>query len=563
LLEEQVSKKSKTFLLFFSILFFFTLGGIVFSDEENPITKDIIASAEKIIGIEFTDAERDSMSSDLFDQLKNFEAVRKFKLENSVMPALLFNPIPQGFIFPSVQHQLKFEEKNDVFLPKNIEELAFYSIGDLAWLIKNKKISSTDLTRMYLQRLKEYGPKLQSVIILTDELALKQAKKADDEIAAGNYRGMLHGIPYGVKDLLSTKNYNTTWGAVPYKDQYLDEDASIIKKLEEAGAVLTAKLTMGALAWGDVWFGGKTRNPWDTTQGSSGSSAGSASSVAAGLLPFAIGTETWGSIVSPSTICGITGLRPTYGRVSRTGAMALSWSMDKIGPICRTAEDCAIVLDVIKGLDGVDQTLYDVPFNYDSNKMLKDLKIGYLKNVFEEDYSFKKNDSISLDILRKNGAELIPFELPDFPVYDISFILSVESAAAFDELTLSGKDDLMVRQIRNAWPNVFRSARFIPAVEYINANRIRNLLIQKMHELIKNFDVVVVPSWQGKNLLLTNLTGHPSITVPNGFSDKGTPTSITFIGNLFEEGKIISAAKEFQNATDYHLKQPPNFSVKK
>src|SRR5690606_4364429 len=254
------------------------------------------------------------------------------------------------------------------------------------------------------------------------------------------YRGMLHGIPYGVKDLLATKNYKTTWGSVPYKDQMIDMDASVVKKLEEAGAVLLAKLTMGALAWGDVWFGGKTRNPWNIEQGSSGSSAGSAASVSAGLLPFAIGTETYGSIISPSTVCGVTGLRPSYGRVSRTGAMALSWSMDKIGPICRNAEDCAIVFNAIYGPDEADPTVYDFPFNYNSKIDLKKLKVAYLKNDFSGDYDFKKNDSISLEIIKNLGVELIPVELPDYPVYDMSIILSAEAAAAFDELTLSGRD---------------------------------------------------------------------------------------------------------------------------
>jgi len=409
---------------------------------------------------------------------------------------------------------------------------------------------------MYLKRLKKYGPVLQCVITLTEDLAMKQAKQADEDIASGKYRGLLHGIPYGAKDLLAVKGYKTTWGATPYKDQMIDVDATVIKKLEEAGAVLVAKLTMGALAWGDVWFGGKTRNPWDTTKGSSGSSAGSASAVSAGLVPFAIGTETWGSIVSPSTICGVTGLRPTYGRVSRYGAMALSWSMDKIGPICRNAEDCAIVFNAIYGLDSKDQTLFDIPFNYNPEINLKRLRIGYLKNDLEKDSAFKKQDSLTIETFKKLGAKLIPIELPKIPVNDISFILSSEAAAAFDELTRSNRDDLLVRQIKNAWPNVFRTHRFVPAVEYINANRVRFQLIQEMAKLMKEVDLYIAPSWEGDNLLLTNLSGHPCVVVPNGFSEDGTPTSITFIGNLFDEGKIIAVAKAFQNATDFHLKHP-------
>ncbi len=382
----------------------------------------------------------------------------------------------------------------------------------------------------------------------------------DEEIAAGKYRGILHGIPFGAKDLLATKDYKTTWGATPYKDQMIDEDATVIIKLEEAGAVLCAKLTLGALAWGDVWFEGKTRNPWDTTQGSSGSSAGSASSVSAGLLPFAIGTETWGSIVSPSTVCGTTGLRPTYGRVSRRGAMALSWSMDKIGPICRNAEDLAIVFEAINGPDRIDQTLYDVPFNYEPVIDFSNLKIGYLKNDFDKQYDFHSQDSVTLSKLKELGAELIPIELPALPVNDLGIILSAEAGAAFDELTRSNRDDLLVRQIKDAWPNVFRSSRFIPAVEYINANRIRFLLIQQMQNLMEEIDIYIAPSWEGDNLLLTNLTGHPCVVLPNGFSEDGTPTSITFIGRLFDEGRLIAFAKKYQDTTDFNKKHPPIFN---
>ncbi|MCB0753822.1 MAG: amidase, partial [Ignavibacteriae bacterium] len=332
--------------------------------------------------------------------------------------------------------------------------------------------------------------------------------------------------------------------------------ATVIKKVDEAGAVLVAKLTLGALGWGDVWFGGKTKNPWDITEGSSGSSAGPASATAAGLVPFAIGTETWGSIVSPSTVCGVSGLRPTYGRVSRTGAMALSWSMDKIGPICRNVEDLAIVFNAIYGSDEIDQTLYDFPFNYGTKPDFKDLKIGYIKSDFDKQYPFHKNDSLTLKTLKSLGANLIPIVLPEIPVENISFILSAEAATAFDELTRSNSDDLLVRQIKNAWPNEFRSARFIPAVEYINANRIRYLLIQEMAKLMNKVDLYIAPSFEGNNLLLTNLTGHPCVVVPNGFSEKGTPTSITFIGKLFDEGKIIAVAKLFQDETEFHLKHP-------
>ncbi len=496
------------------------------------------------------------MLEGLKEQLGNYEGIRKVSLANGVPPAILFNPIPAGMKFETKRMQIRNSSPGKVAVSDNLEDLAFYSVSQLGELIRTKKITSEQLTRMYLARLKKYGPKLECVITLNEDGALRQAKRADTEIAAGRYRGPLHGIPYGAKDLLATKGIRTTWGSVPYKDQMIDEDATVIQRLENAGAVLVAKLTMGELAWGDVWYGGKTRNPWNYEQGSSGSSAGSASSTAAGLVGFSIGTETWGSIVSPSTRCGTTGLRPTYGRVSRHGAMALSWSMDKIGPICRTVEDCTLVFAAIYGPDGKDQTVYDVPFNYNPVIKLNNLRIGYLKSDFDSVKEGKEFDDQALSVLRKLGASLVPIELPKYPVNDLSIILTAEAGAAFDELTRSGKDDLLVRQIKDAWPNVFRLSRFIPAVEYIQANRIRNLLIQDMAALMKDVDMYVAPSFQGNNLLLTNLTGHPCVVVPNGFSDKGTPTSITFMGRLFGEAQLLAVAKQYQDATDFHLKHP-------
>ena len=331
-------------------------------------------------------------------------------------------------------------------------------------------------------------------------------------------------------------------------------DATVIQKLEQAGAVLVAKTTLGALAWGDVWFGGMTRNPWDTESGSSGSSAGSASAVAAGLLPFAIGTETLGSIVSPSTVCGTTGLRPTYGRVSRHGAMALTWSMDKIGPIARSAEDCALVLQAIQGSDGKDLTVMDMPFSFRPLSSPKLLKVGYLKSAFEQEYAFKKQDSLALKRLRDQGVELIPIELPALP--EISFILEAEAAAAFDELTRSNKDDELVRQIKNAWPNVFRKARLIPAVEYIKANRLRSQLKEEMKKVFEQVDVYVHPSWASSSLRITNFTGHPCVVVPNGFQENGRPTSISFTSNLFKEGDALALAQFFQKRTRWHKQHP-------
>lgn len=531
--------------------------GLTFQDSKkgNQTTREDIITAEKLFGLNFNDAKRDSMLDGVSDRLKNYEKMREINLPNNIPPAFHFNPIPVGFEFEK-KSAFQRSPAGKVLRPENLEDLAFASVGQLSELIRTRKITSEELTVMYLSRLKKYGPKLECVVTLTEELALKQARQADQEIAAGKYRGPLHGIPYGAKDLLAVKGYKTTWGAMPYKDQVIDEDATVVKKLEEAGAVLVAKLTLGALAWGDVWYGGMTRNPWNYNQGSSGSSAGPASATAAGLVAFAIGSETWGSIVSPSTRCGTTGLRPTYGRVSRTGAMALSWTMDKIGPICRTVEDCAIVFNAIYGPDGIDQSIYDVPFTYDPSIKIKDLRIGFLKMEFDSARANKAaNDSV-LAIFRNLGAKLVPIELPKYPAGSISFILNVEAAAAFDELTRSGKDDLMVRQIKNAWPNVFRVSRLVPAVEYIQANRIRYLIIQEMQKMMANIDLYIAPTFGGDNLLITNLTGHPSVVVPHGFSSQGTPTSITFVGKLFDEGKILVAAKAFQDATNYHLKYP-------
>ena len=532
------------------------VGYYIFSVENNEITVTDISYAERLLGLEFSDAKRDSMIDGLTQYRESYQAIRDYNLDNSVPPSLLFNPIPADFSFESEQTGIQLQTLPEVRLPDDPDDLAFYSIRELAELINTQQITSVQLTEFYLERLKTYGPVLECVVTLTEARAMRKAREADAEIAAGDYRGLLHGIPYGIKDLFSTSDYKTTWGAVPFRDQMIDYDATVVQKLEDAGAVLVAKLTLGALAWGDVWFGGKTRNPWDITQGSSGSSAGSAAAVSAGLVPFAIGTETWGSIVSPATVNGVTGLRPTYGRVSRHGAMALSWSMDKVGPLTRNAEDAAIVFDAILGPDGKDQTLYDLPFNYATEIDFSELRVGYVQKDFEADYPFKTQDSLALVTLRELGAELIPIELPDLPVSSLSFILGAEAAAAFDELTRSGKDDLMVRQVKNAWPNVFRQARFIPAVEYINANRIRYELIQHMHALMQSVDLYVAPSWQGPNLLLTNLTGHPCVVVPNGFTEQGTPTSISFTGQLFNEGKVLAAAYAYQNATGYHQKHP-------
>jgi len=526
-----------------------------FTVKVQDLNQEIVKHAAELIGLEFTASEIDSMLPSLESKRIIYEKLRDEEIPNSLAPAIEFNPIPDEFKMPTRQIIIKYKPfEGKTKIPANKNDLAFYSIRELGQLIKNRQISCVELTQFFIDRLKKHDKTLHCVISYTEERALERAKWADNEIALGRYRGELHGIPFGVKDLFASKDAKTTWGAAPFKDQQFENDATVIGKLERGGAILVAKLSLGALAWGDVWFDGKTRNPWSPSEGSSGPSAGSAAAVSAGLLPFAIGTETLGSIVSPSTVCGVTGFRPTYGTISRKGAMALSWSMDKVGPIARTAEDCAVVFYALRGDYGLDKSAIKAPFNYNTDKDLSQLKIGYVKSDFERDYEFKYNDSLSLVALEEMGYELIPIELPKVP--NISFILEAEAAAAFDLLTRSNQDDLMVRQVQNAWPNVFRQARFIPAVDYINANRLRKRLIEEMHQTMSSVHCYVHPSWASSSLTLTNLTGHPSVTIPNGFSEQGTPTSISFTGRLFDDGRLLQLMYLFQEETGFHLEQP-------
>lgn len=544
--------------LLYSFLLVFCFKMPIFA--QNPLTKDHIANAEKLIDVELTDAERDSLMSQAQGYLVTYKAMHKQKIENALAPALFFDPsvnaplLAQKKAKPSVWDALKPLE-----MPKNKADLAFYSIPQLASLIKNKKISSVDLTRFFIERLKKYGDTLHCVISLTEDIALKEAATADAEIAKGQYRGLLHGIPYGVKDLFSVKNTRTTWGAKPFENQRFDEDAAVVQHLQAAGAVLVAKLSMGSLAMGDIWFGGLTRNPWDLAQGSSGSSAGSASAVAAGLLPFAIGTETQGSIVSPSTRCGTTGLRPTFGRVNRAGAMTLCWSLDKIGPITRSAYDAAIVFEAINGgnTEG-DGSARNVAFSYANTTNLSQLRIAYPKNLFD---SIKKdrNEWRTLEALEKLGVKLMPIEWKtSVPPRVMGVILMSEAAAAFDELTRTNLDDALTSQNRFSWPNYFRAARFIPAVEYINANRLRTKMMGEINQILRGYDCVVMPSFEGDILPITNLTGHPAVVMPNGFLNNH-PTSITFLGNLYDDATILAIAKAFQEATDFEDVHPPKF----
>ena len=546
------------------LLQLFLLIGIIVSAQDSTIQKSDLLSTAKIFDLHFTTKEIDTLYSDVIDNLANYKAMHKLSLPNSTPLSMWQTPVLPGMKLNHQQAPIKWELDNNIQLPKNKNDLAFYSIEHLASLIKNKKISSLELTKFFIERIKKWGDTLQCVISIQEDIAYQQAKKADEEIAKGQYKGLLHGIPYGLKDLFAVKGTKTTWGAAPYQNQVIEEDAYVYTRLKEAGAILVAKFTLGALAMGDYWYGGRTKNPWNLQYGSSGSSAGSASATVAGLVPFAIGTETWGSIVSPSTTCGATGLRPTFGSISRTGAMALSYSLDKIGPICRSAADAAIVFSYIHGTDGKDGSAVNMPFNYADKKDIKKLKIGYAKNYFDKIKDTNNNDLKALAVFKQMGVELVPVNFPDSGIYQFNImdvIIGAECAAQFDEMTRNNIDDLLTRQTKNDWPNQFRTARFVPAVEYINAQRHRYILMQKVNEVINQYDAIICPSrGDGNQSAITNLTGHPVVCVPDGFNKKSnTPTGISFVGKLFDEATILLVAKKYQEQTNWDETHPALF----
>ncbi|MBR9988215.1 MAG: amidase [Gemmatimonadetes bacterium] len=538
------------------------------AQQQETVTKEMVAQAEKIAGLEFDDEERENIARALSNNVRNYDRLREVALPNSVVPAVQFDPVLAGMILPTEQRPIRYTRAAGVRRPADLEQVAFWPVTRLAELVRTQQVMPSELTEMYLTRLQRHDARLHVVVTLTADRAREQAARLDAELRAGTYRGPLHGIPWGAKDLLAARGYPTTWGATPYRDQLLDYDATVVERLDAAGAVLIAKLTMGALAQGDRWFGGMTRNPWRPDEGSSGSSAGPGAATAAGLVGFAIGTETLGSIVSPSTRNGVTGLRPTYGRVSRHGAMALSWSMDKIGPMCRSAEDCALVLDAIRGPDGRDPVVRDVPFNWDAERPLSDIRIGWFRSAFEQtnaEGERNRFDEAALAAMQRIVPGLIEVELPvqDYPLQAISgSVLGVEAAAAFDELTRSNRDELIVPDPeRSSWPNTFRNARFVPAVEYINANRVRTLVMEAMERAMRDVDVVITPN---SVLLLTNLTGHPQVSLPAGFTqrnDVDVPVSAQFIGRLYGEADLLRVAQAWQDATGHHALVPPAFGV--
>ncbi|MEP2237243.1 MAG: amidase [Maribacter sp.] len=548
------------FFLFFSLLTISIITSC--SSSKNEFSKKDVKRSQKLIGLDFDKKYIDTLYPYLKRNKEGFDSLRKYTLDNDVIPAVRFDPLPLNFK-PKAQNGFPdWTIPNDVQLPNKKADLAFYTIPQLASLIKSKKISSVDLTKFFIDRLKKYNDILQCTITVTEEMALKQAKVLDEELAAGNYRGILHGIPYGVKDLMAVKGYKTTWGAEPYRDQQIEMTATVVEKLQDAGGVLVAKLVSGSLARGDVWFDGKTKNPWDTKQGATGSSAGSGSATSAGLVPFALGTETLGSITSPSNRNGITGLRPTYGRVSRHGVMSLSWSMDKVGPMARSAEDCAIVYSVIAGKDPKDGMTTDYPDGFEPVKDYKSLRIGYLKKDIDKDSSLSKDNlEKALKTFREMGLTLNEVELPkDVPYNSFDVILRAEAGAFFDDMVRAKDVDKMVEQHQRSRANSLRQARFIPAVEYIQANRQRQVLIEKMESIMKDYDVLISPTFGNRQLIITNLTGHPVIAIPTGLDKEKHPTSVTLVGNLYDEASILLLAKAFQDRTDFDEMHPEGYT---
>ncbi|MGO9324606.1 MAG: amidase [Terracidiphilus sp.] len=582
------------------------------------ITVEMIDRAAELAGLgPFTDAQKKMMLDGLNDQRDAYGQIRALKIANDVPPAFVFHPAPaakpaeSSVAFEGTTPQAVFDdsESGEPKAPANLEDLAFATILELANLIWHRKITSVALTEMYIDRLKRYDPEFHFVITVLEDRAMAQAKAADDDLEAGLYRGPLHGIPWGAKDLLAVKGYPTTWGAGGFEQQTFKEDATVVQRLDAAGAVLVAKFSLGALAMGDKWFGGRTRNPWNPAQGSSGSSAGSASAVAAGCVGFALGSETLGSISSPSTRCGCSGLRPSFGMVPRTGAMALSWTMDKLGPICRSVEDCVLVLDVIHGPDGKDLSAgASIDFHWNPDFDWRALRIGYFKGEFDplpplqlkdaapgespddqkkredanaaaqDEYARrtydKKYEQAALDALTKMGVSLIPVELPKLPWDAMVPLLTAEAAAAFDDLTMSGRDKLLTEQGPEDWPNDFRIARFYPAVEYIQANRARTLGVRQFAKLFEKVDIIVTPSTD-QQLIATNLTGNPAVIMPHGLrgadapapppiddgnhdniGGPGTPVSITFLGALYQDAKLAAFSHAYQQTTGFQKLHP-------
>ena len=518
---------------------------------------DALECAATLAGLEFSAAQRRLMRPDVARNRRRYAALRALDVAADTAPAFAFRPVPAARLpagRATPHAALPVARPDRAAAPARLEALAFEPVTTLSRLIERRLVTSADLTRMYLNRLRRYGDRLRCVVTLLEEAALAQAAAADRELAAGRYRGPLHGIPWGAKDLFAARGARTTWGARPYEQQAIDADATVVERLAEAGAVLAAKLSLGALARGSVWFGGMTRNPWAPARSSSGSSAGPAAATAAGLVGFALGTETLGSIVSPAAACGVVGLRPTYGRVSRHGAMALSWTMDKVGPLCRSVDDCVLVFNAIYGPDGRDDTVVDAPFAWEPDFDPARLRIGYVADEFERPSPAATVLRAALDDLRRAGMTLEPIALPEFPADALRLILEAEAAAAFDDLTRSGAVDRLAEQGPDAWPNVFRASRFIPAVEYLRAQRARTLLLREMNALLERVDLLLSPAFSA-SLTMTNLTGHPALALKAGFSN-GLPVALMLTGRLCDEATVLQVARAYEQATRWQAMHP-------
>ena len=557
--------------------------------DEPEVTLAMIRDASALSGLELTEDEAEALVEGVNRNLQGYSELREYKLENGVAPPIHFSTIVPGMQIDMVERPFRMSSYTDLERPNDLEEVAFWPLAQLAELVKSRKVSSLELTQMYLGRLKRYNPKFNNTVTFLDDLALREARKADEEIGRGFYRGPLHGLPWGAKDILAVKNYPTTWGSNAFKGQKMDYEATVVTLLRDAGAVLIAKLTTGELASGDRWFGGRTRNPWNSNNGSSGSSAGSASATVAGCVAFAIGTETSGSILSPSVACGASGLRPTYGRVSRFGAMTLRWTGDRLGPICRTVEDCALVFKSIAKPDENDQSVLNIPFNWDMDLDATQFKVAYFQDAFADDSGKKSdwmaNDKKSLEILEAVGVTLHPIDVPmkDFSTESLR-ALSAESSAAFESFLLENRDDELTRPARaSGW----RVNQTVPAVAYLQAQRVRGIMMQELSDALGDFDVYVTPYGDSRTRLsvdpqpsdppptaasptsppprrsatshffqLANHACYPAVAVCNGFGDDGLPTGIVFVGKPFSETKILAVAKAFQDAAGFYQRVP-------
>jgi len=557
---------------FFAVLSAMGLGGTLLPDalviaaqDATTVTVEMIAAAQAVAGVAFTREEQEAIVARLNADrgyLDGAAFLRAANLGNAAQPAIVFNPVPPGKLLPSRSRGVT-RQVPAVTRPRTDDALAFLPVTHLAALLQTRQVTSVELTEIYLARLARYDPQLRCVVSLTPDLARAQAREADAEIAAGRYRGPLHGVPFGLKDLFAVRGTKTTWGASPYRDQAIDVDATVYTRLRGAGAVLIAKLSTGALALSAQWFGGTTRNPWNTEQDAAGSSAGPGAATAAGLVGFSIGSDTGGSIMQPSARNGLTGVRPTFGHVSRYGAMTLAWTQDTVGPMCRSAEDCALVLEAIHGPDGKDNSVLDVPFGWDAGADVSRLRVGYLRSAVGEapagqtaatpaEQAARRNAAAALQVIRDLGVEVRPFDLPAVAIEAIDFIRYAETAAAFDQPTRDGT----IRAVENGpeqsrRPAEVRPARFIPAVDYLQANRYRLRVMEELDAAMADLDLFV-----GANLLLTNRTGHPAISLPNGFFE-GSPTALQMTGKLFGEPELLLLAHAYQARTDHHLERPP------